>query len=758
MNDSAGQNLGAVREPSAAVAVTGIGMVTCAGADVATTWAAIHSAPDSLAPWRGYLPAALQQIRVAQCPTPHCPDDLKPALWKTLARTQQLACAASDEALKSAGLPRTLAFLGKTVGCFLATTVCGMDGNEKFYAVFRSDAAAADSNLMRRIQPYEALELLCRRHRISGPLYMNLTTCVGSAMTIGAAVDAIRLGKISMAVAGGTESLCRLIISGFNSLKLVAADGCRPFDQNRRGITVGEGAAILILESLQHAAKRGARPLGYIRGFAATCDAFHITKPDPSAAQAQRAIELALADAGMTPPDIDYINAHGTASRDNDLMESLAIREIWGRAGAAVPPVSSTKRLTGHTFGAAGAVESAICVLAIDRGRVPPNAGCQDPEMAADGKPLLPLALESVEQPVGTALNCNFAFGGNNTALIFSANPRSAAEPAISGCNWWSADRQWLEILGMGVRTSDFKDAADIVAAATSDLRAGEAASEQCPDSVDFQWLGRQPSPVAPAETQKLDPVAALACTVIEQAWQAAGLNPSNVDSNRIALLLYTAWGMIESTIAYLDSMLDADGRYASPLHFSRSVYSNAASSAAIRFGIHGPCETLAHPYTPVTAVLDRAGDLLSTGRADVVVTAWSDQPSPLTGELCRRAVHDLGRREYARYLDNPGYGAVSFILRNAPNRTSGGPASARLSRRPHIAVAKPGDQAELNPWAGLSQRPYPTDGAVHLAGAVARTFILNYARGSPAAPPASVPYIFCRRAARSYNERIAIC
>ena len=747
MNNLSNQNAGTVSASSAAVAVTGIGMVTCAGADVAASWAAICGGQENLLPWQGNLPAALRQIRVGQCAVLPCPTDLRPAFWKTLSRTQQLACTASDEALSSAGLPRTLAFLGKTVGCFLATTVCGMDLNEKFYAAWRADSATVDSKLMRRIQPYEVLDLLRGRHRINGPLYMNLTTCVGSAMAIGAAVDAIRLGKISVALAGGTESLCQLIISGFHSLKLVAADGCRPFDENRRGISLGEAAAFLVLESVQHAAQRGARPMGYIRGFAATCDAFHITKPDPAAVQAQRAMELSLADAGLTPQDIDYINAHGTASRDNDLMESLAIREIWARAGAEIPPVSSTKRLTGHTFGAAGAVESAICLLAIDRGTLPPNAGCQNPEMAADGKPLLPLVMETVNQPAQTALNCNFAFGGNNTALIFSADLRFASEPANPGGGSPAADRQWLEILGMGVRTSDFINAGDLAAAAAG----------PCQESVDLQWLGGSRSDSAAAETQKLDPVAALACVAIQQAWQAAGFDSAHVDTSRMALLLFTAWGMIDSTISYLDSMLDADGRYASPLHFSRSVYSNAASSAAIRFGIHGPCETLAHPYTPVSAVLDRAGDLLSTGRADVVITAWADQTSTLTADLCRRAVHDLGRREFARYLENPGYGAVSFILRKAPDRATDDPTISRLPRRPQIALAKPDDIPGVMPCAELSHRPYPTDGAVHLASAIARTFILNNPRGASVMNPPVAPFIFHRRAGRSFSERVAI-
>lgn len=396
------------------IAVTGIGMITAQGNNTADSWRGIRAGAEVLKPWDGPLPAALRDIIVAACSKLVRPVDLPPRLWTRLSRTQQLACISTDEALKSAGLPRRQMAADPPIGCFVATTVCGMDLSERYYQQYRVNADAADVNLMRRMQPYEVLSLLSRRHRFAGPEYMNLTTCVGSAMAIGAACDAIRSGRCELAVAGGTEALCQLLISGFNSLRLVSPDGCRPFDRNRPGITVGEGSAMLMLESVNSARRRGISPIAYITGFSATCDAFHITKPEPDGTAAAQAMREALHEAGLAPGDIDYINAHGTGTHDNDVTEAAAIAKVFD-SQAGVPPVSSTKRLTGHTFGAAGAIEAAICILALRHGVLPPNAGSVDPDPQCP----LPLVLSETAKPLATALSCNLAFGGNNTALVF---------------------------------------------------------------------------------------------------------------------------------------------------------------------------------------------------------------------------------------------------------------------------------------------------------------------------------------------------
>ncbi len=591
-------------------------------------------------------------------------------------------------------------------------------------------------------------------------------------MALGAAMDALRLGRISIALAGGTESLCRLIISGFNSLKLVAMDGCRPFDAQRRGISVGEGSAILVLETAEHAAQRDAKPLGFIRGFAATCDAFHITKPDPEATAAIRAMELALANAGMAAGDIQYINAHGTGTRDNDAMEARAISEVYRRAGAAVPPVGSTKRLTGHTFGAAGALEAAICLLAMDRSVLPPNAGCRDPEHKADGSALLPLVLAPTPQKFTSALSCNFAFGGNNTAIVFSrANvdgdaPRYIAAKTDSVTAKWP----WLTVAGMGVMSCKFADAASLAhgVAAQCEKTENRTSPDLFRPPVDGHattfdrcpWLGRGLAERIALAIEKLDPVAGYACAAIDQAWRAAGLDTMRVDRSRVALVLLSAWGMIESTKSYLDSMLDDDGRFASPLHFSRSVYSNAASAAAILFDIHGPCETLSNPYTPLSVVISRAGDLLMTDRVDVVVACWADQTGPLAEDFCRRAVRDLGRKEFSRYLVTPGYGAVSLVLKKPRQYLEPDATEQEAVFSPQISVANPDYGSPALPRIALSHSPFPTDASMHLAAAVVeRAMVSPYGRppAQPAAAESSPPLVFKYGNDQKSKEFIAI-
>ncbi len=401
------------------IAITGMGAVTAQGVGLVDTWRGVRDSKDALRVWsRLEQEGVLRSIRVAECPALSRPNDLPVYLWDSLSRTQQLACIAMDEALTRAGLPRRLAS-APPIGLFLATTVCGMDRNEKYYEQYRRNPETADLSLMKRLEPFGIERLLSRRHGV-GAVGMNqvcLSTCVGSAMAIGAACDAIALGECEMAITGGSEALCRVVLSGFHALKVVAPEGCRPFDMNRPGITVGEGAGILVLESLEHAKRRGARPLAYVRGFGVTCDAYHITAPEPEGAQAIRAIRDALNRAEMGPDEIDYVNAHGTGTRDNDSMETRALRAALMTEDGRLPPVSSTKRCTGHTFGAAGAIEAIVCVQAIREGVAPGNAGSVEGDPALD-LPIVRGGSRSTE--VRAALSTNFAFGGNNTALIFS--------------------------------------------------------------------------------------------------------------------------------------------------------------------------------------------------------------------------------------------------------------------------------------------------------------------------------------------------
>lgn len=399
-------------QPNRRVAVTGIGMVTAQGLSLDETWDGIMRAGDCLSPWN--LPGPAANLPVARCPHLPVPHDLPAYFWNSLAQTGRLAAIALDQALADAHLSHQNPSRGEPLPLFLGTTACGMDRVEKFAAQYMANPDQADPRLLSRLEPYALGELLVRRHELPQSATMFLSTCVASAMALGAACDAILAGRAEIAIAGGSDALCQVIVSGFNSLKLVAPDGCRPFDETRTGMTPGEGAALLVLESPEHAAARGAKIRAFISGYSATCDAWHMTGPKTDGSPAARAMREAMDRAGIGPQDISYVNAHGTATRDNDAMECRAFTTVF--AGNHRPPVSSTKRWTGHTFGAAGAIEAALSIRALETGLLPPNA----PVHQVDPLLVLPLVQVGTPAPLRHVLHCNSAFGGNNTALVLS--------------------------------------------------------------------------------------------------------------------------------------------------------------------------------------------------------------------------------------------------------------------------------------------------------------------------------------------------
>jgi 3-oxoacyl-[acyl-carrier-protein] synthase II len=224
----------------------------------------------------------------------------------------------------------------------------------------------------------------------------------------------IRSGAADVVIAGGTDALCRMTYTGFHALKALAPTPCQPFDRNRQGLTLGEGAAAVILESEEHARARGADVLGEVLGAGLSCDANHPTAPHPEGLGAKYALSSALADANVAPADIAYVNAHGTGTPQNDACESRALRAVFGERSASVP-VSSTKGLLGHTLAAAGAVEAVATLLALNGGFVPPTLGLEDP----DPECTLDLVQRSPRDlSFHLAASNSYGFGGNNCSLI----------------------------------------------------------------------------------------------------------------------------------------------------------------------------------------------------------------------------------------------------------------------------------------------------------------------------------------------------
>jgi 3-oxoacyl-[acyl-carrier-protein] synthase II len=337
-------------------------------------------------------------------------------------RFAQLSVAASIQAVKQSGLQINSTNRDQ-IGIILGSGIGGL-------TTLFQQAKILIENGPDRVSPFTVPMMIsdmaaAQVSIILGIKGVNLCTtsaCSSSSDAIGVAYELIKRGDAQAAIAGGSESILNPIgVASFNALKALSTrndapqQASRPFDAERDGFVIGEGACTLILESLTHAQQRGANILGEIIAYGASGDAFHITQPDEDGDGAARAMQLALRKAGLVPSDIDYINAHGTSTQLNDKVETMAIKTVFGEQAYRIP-ISSTKSMTGHLIGATGAVEAAACIMAIQHGIIPPtiNLTHPDPECDLDYVPNVARKAE-----VTTALSNSFGFGGHNSVLIF---------------------------------------------------------------------------------------------------------------------------------------------------------------------------------------------------------------------------------------------------------------------------------------------------------------------------------------------------
>jgi 3-oxoacyl-[acyl-carrier-protein] synthase II len=251
-----------------------------------------------------------------------------------------------------------------------------------------------------------------------GETMMIPTACAAGNYAIAHASDLLRAGRADIMLAGGADSFSRITYTGFARLGAIAPEVCQPFDRNRKGMVPGEGAAMLLLELKEHAVARGARIYCEVAGYGLSCDAHHMTAAHPDGEGAVRAIRMALKQSGLAPEDVDYISAHGTGTSCNDRLETLAVKKTFGRHAYQVP-ISSIKSMLGHTMGAASAIEAAVCALTITEGHIPPTANWKDrdPECDLDYVPYV-----ARKHNVRIAMNNAYAFGGNNSSVIFAAS------------------------------------------------------------------------------------------------------------------------------------------------------------------------------------------------------------------------------------------------------------------------------------------------------------------------------------------------
>jgi 3-oxoacyl-[acyl-carrier-protein] synthase II len=399
------------------VVVTGLGLVTPLGHNTPDTWAAILAGQSGVGPFTllekgDHASGCISEVKNFQ---PEAYLDAKDARRRD--RYQQFATVAAQEAMQQAQLTVT-DDNRERIGVILGTGVGGMRTLvEQEHIVIEKGLRRVSPFAITMIMPNGAAGMLAIDYGIQGPTTTITTACAAGADAVGHAFRAIQWGEVDAVLTGGSESIItHVAIAGFEraGATSTATSGTpRPFDKNRDGLVVGEGAGILVLESLEHAQARGATILAEIVGYGQTTDAYHITAPAEGGAGSARAIYKALQDATLQPADVDYISAHGTATQLNDSSETAAIKRIFGPAAYQVA-ISSTKSMTGHIMGATGAIETIFCILAIRDQMLPPTINYQTPDPDCD---LDYVPNQARPGRVRVCLNHAFGFGGHNAVL-----------------------------------------------------------------------------------------------------------------------------------------------------------------------------------------------------------------------------------------------------------------------------------------------------------------------------------------------------
>jgi 3-oxoacyl-[acyl-carrier-protein] synthase II len=405
------------------VVITGIGMVTCLGTGVETNWEAITSGRSGIGPITQFDASLFAtriagEVRGAIDPAGHIPAKE----LRRMDRYQQFGMIAAGEAMQDSGFqypPENPFRYGVVVGS-------GMGGLFTIEAGVIQYHTKGPKALHPLLIPKAVINLcggmLSIKYGFKGPNFGVVNACTSGSSAIGEAYRLIREGRADLVLTGGAEAVITpLSVGAFNALRALSTRNdnptlaSRPFDRDRDGFVISEGAGVLVLESEEHAARRGANPHAEIVGYGATGDAFHFVMPDPEAEGAYQCMKMALEDAELDPSKIDYINAHGTSTDLNDKMETLAIKRYFGPYAYKVS-ISSTKSMTGHLIGAAGAVEAIYSIMALKTGVVPPTINLEnpDPECDLDYTPN-----KSATKQMEYALSNSFAFGGQNASLVF---------------------------------------------------------------------------------------------------------------------------------------------------------------------------------------------------------------------------------------------------------------------------------------------------------------------------------------------------
>jgi 3-oxoacyl-(acyl-carrier-protein) synthase len=553
--------------------VTGLGVV-CAGAGNVAELRKLLAQPSPSFRTPTVFPAkgACATLPVAESVIPA---DVPSGLPSDLPRTHRLAIAAAREALGTGPAPDAIV-LGTTTGGILVTEA-GLESGVADPAAYRLHALDTVASTLADV------------FAVRGPVITLSTACSSAAVALSTARALLRAGLARRALVGGADSLCRLTFHGFRQLQLVDAQGARPLDAGRAGMTVGEGAAFLVLESDPH----DRRVLATLAGTGLSCDAYHATSPHPEGAGAALAMRRALADAGLEPSAIDYVNLHGTGTVDNDAAEARALAQVFG---PTLPALSSTKGLTGHALAAAGAVEAVIAVLALSDQLLPANTGLD----AVDPK----LGLDPVRAPtkakVDAVLSSSFGFGGNNACVVLHKPPlRSTSKHADT-----------LRLPTLRIAGSACLSARGDEVASWEALLRGEPVAGFVPDAAFNQVV-----PAAFVRRLKRLPRMSLALA-------RTALDASQIGMPPAFIAFGTAWGPLAETQDFLRKLFESNDQFSSPMDFIGSVHNAPAGQVALLLGAQSPNLTFSSSDRSFSQTLLGASMAVAAGAPHALVLA----------------------------------------------------------------------------------------------------------------------------------------
>ena len=654
----------------ARVWITGTGLVSALGHDVDTTWSRLLRGDRGLRALTLFDGSGQRATRVGGVEEIAAPDT-----GERWSRTSAFAWHAAREAMTEASLD----LARMRVGLVVAGTTGGMFETESLLARLHADPDHIDSLVEMISQPLTATG--DRLQRALGPFVRVRTLCSAfssgaNALVVGA--QWLLSGEIDAVVAGGSDGLCRLTLSGFNALAATDPDACRPFDVARKGLNLGEGAGFVVLERDTRARARGARPIAELAGWAIGAEAHHITNPEPSGAAAADVITRCLSHARLSAREVDYVNAHGTGTPLNDPMETAALHRALGVDVDRVA-VSSSKGQLGHTLGAAGAIEAVLSALTVRHQAVPPTMGLTEPDPACR---LVHVMHEGRAARVRATLSSSFGFGGLDTVLLL-------AEPGLGPPQRTRDARRRVVVTGAATLTPAGLDSGDTAA------RFADGSSWPTSRSglVDLDLAPHLDT----ARARRLDRPARLGAVVASRALDQADDGAAAIPRAEVGIILGTAFGSLDTSAAFMHRLFEKGPRFASPADFPNLVPSSPVGHVSIYLGLRRVALATADLATSGESAVAQAMELVVGGEAEVIVAGAVEEASDLVERILVSLDPTSSRGGRVR-----SEGAATLVLEAEPH--------ARARGKTPLACV-----ASAHVWAGPGSRPViegPTDKA----------------------------------------------